>query len=185
MSGTKSDASTIASRQSRLMELLAEGRTQAESALVLMSEGYPAHPQTIWRDIKQLKVEWSANNSEAFTALRQSQLRILEKIEESLIKGSIDAETSRAWTGIRKEIGQLLGLNAPNRSVSAHVSVDADPSKLIGYRLFVRETQGLDSSQLEEVFAFARGLKRNLTVTANVPDRTDFDDDLLLEEENS
>jgi hypothetical protein len=156
MSAPKSDKATIAARQNRLLELLAEGKTQAEASLVLYSEGFPADRITLWRDVKALKVHWQATNAEAFGELRKSQLSVLERIEQSLLEGSLDAETGRAWLSVRSEISKLLGLNAENRSIVAHVTSDSNP--LI--QRFKKSILGLNDEQVEQVLDFAQGIAR-------------------------
>jgi hypothetical protein len=68
----------------------------------------------------------------------------------------------------------LLGLDEPSRSVSAHVNVDADivdPSTLPEYRRWLHETRFMDSATKEEMFQLIAqsGLNVRIHKTVEVP----------------
>jgi hypothetical protein len=55
----KSNISTVCARRFRLLELLAEGKDQAEAAEQLRLEGFPAHVRTVRRDVMSFKDQWA------------------------------------------------------------------------------------------------------------------------------
>jgi hypothetical protein len=67
----KSDEATICARKHRLLELLIEGKTQAEAAEILRCEGFPAHPRTIQRDVMSLKGQWKIKNMSLFELIKE------------------------------------------------------------------------------------------------------------------
>lgn len=88
--------------------------------------------------------------------MKHAQLQTYELMERSLIEGKIAPEIAREWRGIRSEISQLLGLNAPSKSV--HLNVTANQTGR--FHKFVQAAAGLSEAQLEQVFQFAASLER-------------------------
>ena len=80
----KSDASTIEARRNRLIELLAEGKTEAQAAKILRAEGHPASHDTVERDVRKLAPAWRVANEAAFDEYRQNQLTLLSELREQL-----------------------------------------------------------------------------------------------------
>ena len=155
MSATRSDSAVVEARRSRLLELLSQGKTQAEAADILKAEGFPADRRTIWRDVRSFSLQDA--NASAFDRYRADQLLELAELKAQLMDNRIkpDRKVELALSIIDREI-KLLGTAAPTKSIQAHISAnDSQP-----YMDFKRATAGLDDGQLEEVHAFARALPR-------------------------
>jgi hypothetical protein len=140
--GTKQAAQQI--RRADVVAGLEAGKTGAQ-----MAEELEVHRNTISRDLKDLREQFSAGNSEAFAEARAKQVRVFELMEAALVEGKIDAQTATAWKGIRSEISALLGVNAPSKSITARIGADSSPVFL----RFKSATAGLDDAQLEDAFA--------------------------------
>src|ERR1700692_2663156 len=82
---TKSDTATIESRRSRLLELLAEGKNQAQAAEVLQREGFPADRITIWRDVRSFDLANVNANSSEMDSYRSEQLIELSELKAQLV----------------------------------------------------------------------------------------------------
>jgi hypothetical protein len=123
MSAPKSDAATIEARKNRLLELLAEGKSQLEAAEILRREGYPADVRTVRRDVVSLKGQWGEQNMSQIEQWRDehiAELRELrEKLEYPLIR---PAEKIALALTIIREDSRIKGTAAPSKSIHATVS---------------------------------------------------------------
>ncbi|HLX83156.1 MAG TPA: hypothetical protein VKR59_04630 [Terriglobales bacterium] len=155
----KSDNATIAARRARLLELLAEGRTQVQAVEILRSEGFPADRITIWRDVKSFDLETVNSESQDMEAYRSMQLDQLSELREQLKSPLIrsDKKISLALGIIDREI-TLLGTEAPKKSFRVNASVDPESSSLL--MRFKSACAGLSDGQIQEVFDFAQRLPR-------------------------
>lgn len=143
-----------AERQAKAVELVKEGLKPGEIA-----EQLGAGRTTIWRDLKSLMKTLSTTNAESFQQLKQEQDAILRKMEELLLTDKVDPEIVREWRAIRKDINELWGLDEARKSITAHVSNEHSRE----YLLFREAVAGLDESQLQEVYRFAKAIKRTWT----------------------
>jgi HTH domain len=139
-------------RQVQIVEELKNGTPKHEIADKLQISR-----ATLWRDLRDLQEKALLVIAPSdLTEIKAAQLKVFELIERNLIEGTIPTDVAREWRGIRSEISQLLGLNAPSRSIQAHVSAN-----LTGRDLRLRKvTYDLDEDQFDSVVAFARGLSR-------------------------
>jgi hypothetical protein len=155
----KSDIATIESRRNRLLELLAEGKSQVEAAEILESEGFPADKRTVQRDVKFMKADWQNSNLSELDRIRQGQLELLQKMREELEFALLrpDRKYDLLLGVLDREIS-LLGTKAPTKSFNVSASMDVDPEQLVGYRKFVSSTRSLTPGQLEEVYGFIKSL---------------------------
>ncbi len=149
--GGRPPAAVSERRKRTAIKLLGEGHTQRSIA-----EQIGVTPVTVCRNLKELRETMATATQADFETYRKGQLAILELIEENLLNGAIPTDVAGEWRRVRSDITKLMGWNAPERSVS--INVEADSSKLVGYRKFVAETQYLSGQQLEEVYKFARSL---------------------------
>lgn len=164
MSAPKSDNATIAARRARLLELLAEGSTQAQAVEVLRSEGFPADRITVWRDVKSFDLETINSESPDMEAYRGMQLAELSDLKEQLKSPLIrsDKKISLALDIIDREI-TLLGTEAPKKSFRVNANLDSESSSLL--MRFKSACAGLADVQMQEVFEFAQKLPRSTAST--------------------
>jgi hypothetical protein len=163
MSAPKSDTATIAARQSRLVELLAEGKSQTEAAEILRSEGHPASDPTITRDVRELGPRWAAATIQDFAASASEQYIWLQGLKADLANPNIKADRriELALSILDREM-KLLGTAAPTKSIQAHVS-SSESSPL--FLKFKKATAGLSEAQLEAAFAQLASIPREAVVT--------------------
>jgi hypothetical protein len=140
MSGPKSDSSTIDSRRGRLLELLSEGNSQVDCVTALEVEGYPVSRMTLYRDVKALQVQWEQSNQDSWVKMRDEQLTVLRKMEDSLLNQVMTPAEVDTWRKVRKDIADLVGLDAPSKTISARVDVNADQSR---YSRIMRACRGI------------------------------------------
>jgi predicted transcriptional regulator len=112
---------------------------------------------TVKRDLQTLRERFSLVTDARYEEFKKAQLAVFELIERNLVEGSVTPEVAREWRGIRSEISQLLGLNAPQRHVTTHLDADIVSMKL------KKAVSGLSEEQLEQVYSFAAGLPRQKT----------------------
>jgi hypothetical protein len=162
--GNRSSAALIEKRRTRLLELKQEGKTTIEAEQILTAEGFPADRVTLWRDLKGMMVKLEVNNSETYLELKQEQDVILRRMEELLITEQVEPEVAREWRAIRKDISELWGLDAPNKSLHAHIDTEIDPAKLVGYRKFLYHTRHLSEADIiAKVYPFCDSLSPSVT----------------------
>ena len=138
MSAPKSDTSTIEARKHRLLELLAEGKSQLQAAEILRLENYPAHDRTIRRDVHSLRGQWGKENMNQFELIREQQLREVEEDKAELrslrdkLTAFVDPREVIEWAlkiidrrdAIRQTEIKLTGTAAPTKSISANMQVE-------------------------------------------------------------
>jgi DNA-binding CsgD family transcriptional regulator len=115
--GNKSSEAAVALRQQKIIDMLNQGMSQVQIAEELNVDRI-----TVWRNLSELRKTLSVKNAEELAEYRNAQLAVLELIEEALLLNKIDATTAGEWRKIRAEVAKLLGLNAPSRSLIAHVN---------------------------------------------------------------
>jgi DNA-binding Lrp family transcriptional regulator len=139
-------------RQVQIVEELKNGTPKNEIADKLQISRV-----TLWRDLRDLQEKALLVIAPSdLTEIKAAQLKVFELIERNLIEGTIPTDVAREWRGIRSEISQLLGLNAPSKHISAHVSAPDDAN----YMRFRAAVSGLTEDQLYEVYRFAKSLSR-------------------------
>lgn len=179
MTAPPSDTATIAARQSRLVELLAEGKSQTEAAEILRSEGHPASEPTITRDVRELKVGWTETTIRDFSVSQDGQLaRITDKW--TLIENDASmsgAEKHAAWARWMRLEMDLLGTSAPTKSIQAHVSSAKLDPLYLAVRSVLQDLEEDDQlAGLELLRQFAKTKRKPMTIDlAAVPQLTDGD----------
>jgi hypothetical protein len=116
---------------------------------------------TVKRDLAELRQRFSLVTDERYEEFKQAQLAVFELIERNLVEGSVTPEVAREWRGIRSEISQLLGLNAPSRSIQAHVSNQSrlpTPTENPRFWRFKSCVERLDDVLFEQVCTYAKRL---------------------------
>lgn len=152
MSAPKSDTATIEARKNRLLELLAEGKTQSEAAEILRVENYPADLRTVQRDVQSLRGQWGKENMTQFEQWRDEHIAELQELREKLEDPSIEAKDKIALAlAIIREDSRIKGTAAPSKSITANVNADVDPAKLVGYREFLYHTRHLTEDDIRRL----------------------------------
>jgi hypothetical protein len=175
MAGPKGDAATMAARQARLLELLADGLTTAQAAPILRGEGFPASHDTVENDVEFLRGDWQKRNAEAFPLANFNMLLKLQDLEAMTSDPSIRPERKIQLLHdlLRTEI-ELRGAMPPKRSESTNLNVNldaVDPATLPEYRRWLHETRFMDAAAKEKAFQLIRssGLNVRIAATIDVP----------------
>jgi Winged helix-turn-helix DNA-binding len=156
MTRPRGNATSKAHRESRratVVEVLKENPAIVQADL---AEVTGVSLSTVKRDLAELRERFSHITDERYEEFKRAQLAVFELIERNLIEGEISPEVSREWRGIRGQISELLGLNAPKRAVVGHVSAPSDPVFL----KFKEAVWNLTDEQIHEVLTFAKNLPR-------------------------
>lgn len=125
MSAPKSDTATIEARKNRLLELLAEGKTQSEAAEILRVENYPADLRTVQRDVQSLRGQWGRENMTQFEQWRDQHITELQELREKLEDPTIKpADKIALALAIIREDSRIKGTAAPSKSITANVNAD-------------------------------------------------------------
>lgn len=160
MPGPPSDTATRAARQSRLVELLSEGKSQTEAAEVLRAEGLPASDPTITRDVRELNKGWITTTIQDFAASADEQYIWLQGLKADLANPKIkpDRRIELALSILDREM-KLLGTAAPTRSHSTSLNVNADVTAPLAFDFYDRqcfEWKGVPRDRWEEAFLAVR-----------------------------
>ena len=152
MAGKRKPDSVIAARVAAAVPRMNAGESQKSVA-----EDLGVHRTTIYRNVERLTEKLNAGSIED----RLGQKAIFEFMEECLITGNLPPDIVREWKNIRSEISKLMGWDAPARTFSTRVTVEADPTTMGLYSRFLHECRNLVPEQMEEVFQFMRSLPRH------------------------
>lgn len=146
-----------AERQAKGVKMMNEGMTQTQIASEL-----GVSRMTFWRDLQAIEARYVEGSTEDVRQFKQSQYKALMQIENALAEGTIPAEVANALVRVRSEVAKLLGLNAPERKVVANINAEHSREFL----LFKEATASLDEGQMQEVYRFAKSLRRSWTPPA-------------------
>lgn len=124
-------------RRQRAVEMLNAGATQVEVARDLSIT-----PVAVCKALKRLRETMTADTQANFEDYRKAQLAVLEQMETALLDGSVTPEVSARWLAIRNSIADLLGINAPHRTLSIKTEIGSDQTKGF-YVRFARATMKL------------------------------------------
>lgn len=162
----------IRERRTKLMNIFAKGATVTRAQKELAKEGIVVSRATVGFDLQALgcdsKVNLERERESAYRELRSLQ-RYVADADDMNSKETVDS-----LLAIRDRINRLIGCDAPTKSISAKVNADVDPDALVGYRRFVAETRGLDATQIEAVYKFARSLVRPTITVTDVPEESEL-----------
>jgi hypothetical protein len=136
-------------RHEELIRLAAGGATQGEQALAVGLSR--AQVNRDWKEIRQTSPEKVAARREQFATELDSMKRFI--LEEAVLT---DSQMIDAWLSIVDRAAKLFGLDAPTKSISAHVDVNPEHSdEFVRYREAVAH---LNEEQKEEVRRYAKSL---------------------------
>lgn len=117
------------------------------------------HPTTVTRKLKKVVKELARTNPEGLLEARLQQRAIFELMEEALVSGKIEPDVARAWQSIRDSISRLMGYDAPSKSQSVHVNVEATvPPAYDFYDRVCFEFKGVPRDRWEEAFLAVRAV---------------------------
>jgi transposase-like protein len=157
-----------AQRTEKALQLLETGK-----GVVAVAKELGIHRKTLWENLKKLNERQAAVNADTIEQMRSRHHSELRTMMDFVLKSEemADSEVAGHFRAYAADIAKLMGLNAPERRVTANVDATSDPEKLQGYRRFVIETQLLTREQLEVVYQYARSLRPapspiNLTLNA-------------------
>jgi hypothetical protein len=138
-------------RRRRIIERVKSGETREE---IMQNEQISR--VTLWSDLKALDKLFLTENSTEIKELKRRVGHALLENADNVLSGDLAPDQANAWRAIMSDFSELFGLNAPSRSVTAHVS-----SNLTVRDLKLRSAaSGLDDDQLESVLKFAKSLPR-------------------------
>jgi hypothetical protein len=163
--GNRNSGAKIAARQAKAAEMMNAnpGMGQGELAAAL-----GISRQTFWRDLQSIEARYVDGSAEDVRAFKEAQYKALLQIESATAEGTIPPDVANALTRIRSEVAKLLGLNAPERSITAHVTANT----AVQYR-FLEHSHGLSPDQIEEVFKFMDALpRRKVSIADCFPQQT-------------
>ena len=155
-SGGRPPAIVSEQRKQKAIELAGKGKSQVQIAQEL-----GVSQVAICKSLKELRRTMSAATARDFEVYRKGQLAILESIEDALLENKVAPDVAREWRAIRSDIARLLGLNAPDRSVSVNVATPADSGLTVE---FLRRAHGLSDADMNKVFAFMETLPKQKPV---------------------
>jgi hypothetical protein len=136
-------------RHEELIRLAAGGATQGEQALAVGSSR--AQVNRDWKEIRQTSPEKVAARREQFATELDSMKRFI--LEEAVLT---DSQMIDSWLSIVDRAAKLFGLDAPTKSISAHVDVNPEHSdEFVRYREAVAH---LNEEQKEDVRRYAKSL---------------------------
>jgi hypothetical protein len=148
--GNRRPAAEIEAEKVDIVDMMNKDVTKSQ-----MAEELGISRTTIHRRLKELKVQYAANNTEGFAALRDSHRQVLLLIEEKLLEG-LDTKVAAEWRAIRKDLSTFDGLDAPSKHITARVDAESSP-------LFLRlkkATSGLTDEQVEDACKYLAGIPR-------------------------
>jgi hypothetical protein len=162
MAGPKSDRATMAARRDRLLELLAEGKTETRAAAILREEGFPASHDSVERDVDYLAPmlrEATMDNIKQMQARADKRLQDLEDdIESALINRTMSLKDRTVLAlDILKSRRELRGLDEPRKTESKNLNVTVNATI---QNQFLERSYGLSALQINEVFRVMDAMPR-------------------------
>jgi len=150
--GNRNSGAKIAQRQAKAAEMMNSnpGMGQGELAAAL-----GISRQTFWRDLQSIEARYVDGSTEDVRAFKEAQYKALLQIESATAEGTIPPDVANALTRIRSEVAKLLGLNAPEKRITATITANT----AVQYR-FLEHAHGLSADQIENVFKFMDALPR-------------------------
>lgn len=163
--GNKTSVHTRAKRKARVIELTQAGATKQEIATEV-----GISRQTLWRYLQALDVQFVESNRDAITALKQKVAGEIAQRADEVLDGELDPKRATAWNNLMSSFNRLLGLNAPTKSINAHISANhplPDYGPAAHPRLWKIHEACVDLSddQIAEVVKFAKSIRRVSVVT--------------------
>jgi hypothetical protein len=163
----------ITDRGGAMKEPKREARRKKLVELV-KADGTKPTPEELGVCRKTLYNDFTALDSQGQLAITEqdrrqmvnAQYEVLLRMEKAAIEGTLDPDVINTWNRVRESIAKLLGLNAPAKTVTAHVEVNPEHSQeFLDYRAAVAH---LNDEQKAEVLRYAKSLP-NVWVAPPMP----------------
>jgi transcriptional regulator with XRE-family HTH domain len=138
--GNKTSKAVRAERQAKALDLMKAGLTQKDIAAEL-----GISRMTFWRDLQSIEARYIEGSSEDVKQFKEAQYKALLQIESAAAKGTIPPDVATVLVRVRSEVAKLLGLNAPERKVTAHINAESSPRAL----KLKKATAGLTDAQVD------------------------------------
>ncbi len=131
-------------RRRQVVEEIKNGTPKGEIAGKLQVSRW-----TLWRDLQALDTLFTTENSTEVKELKRRVGHALLESADNVLTGDLAPDKANAWRGIMSDFSELFGLNAPRRSESVNVNVEADPQKLGPYRWFCYISRDLSFEEIK------------------------------------
>jgi hypothetical protein len=138
-------------RRRRIVERVKEGETREE---IMQNEKISR--VTLWSDLKALDSLFLTENSAEIKELKRRVGHALLESADNVLSGDLAPDMANAWRAIMSDFSELFGLNAPSKSIQAHVSTNPEHSQeFLEYRAAVAH---LNDEQKADVLRYAKSL---------------------------
>ncbi len=131
-------------RRRQVVEEIKNGTPKTEIAEKLQVSRW-----TLWRDLTALDNLFVTENSTEIKELKRRVGRALLESADNVLTGDLTPDRANAWRAIMSDFSELFGLNAPKRSESVSVSIEADPQKLGPYQWFCFISRDLSFEEIK------------------------------------
>lgn len=119
--GNKTSKAERAARQAEALELMKTNPNATQDAI---AELLGVSRMTFWRDLQAIEARYVAGSAEDLKQFKAVQYDALIRIENATAEGSIEPDVANALVRIRDSVAKLLGLNAPDRKIVGHQSLN-------------------------------------------------------------
>lgn len=157
--GNKTSKAARAERQAKALELMKTGATQDAIAELL-----GISRMTFWRDLQAIEARYVEGSKEDVAAFKKSQYDALIRIESATAEGSIEPEVANALVRVRDSVARLLGLNAPERKITANVNADVQVIPVEQQLEYLNAFAGLYEDERQEELDRVKARKRTCRV---------------------
>jgi HTH domain len=141
---TKKNQPKRDARRRQIVEEIKNGTPKGEIAEKLQVSRW-----TLWRDLTALDDLFVMENSAEIKELKRRVARALLESADNVLTGDLAPDKANAWRAIMSDFSELFGLNAPRRTESVNVNVEADPQKLGPYQWFCYISRDLSFEEIK------------------------------------
>ena len=135
-------------RRRQVVEEIKNGTPKGEIAKKLQ-----VSRMTLWRDLTALDTLFVTENSTEIKELKRRVARALLESADNVLTGDLAPDKANAWRAIMSDFSELFGLNAPKKTESLSVSIEADPQKLGPYKWFCYISRDLSFEEIKDPIA--------------------------------
>jgi len=131
-------------RRRQVVEEIKNGTPKGEIAEKLQVSRW-----TLWRDLTALDNLFLTENTAEIKELKGRVGRALLESADNVLTGDLAPDRANAWRAIISDFSELFGLNAPKKTESLSVTVEADPQKLGPYQWFCFISRDLSFEEIK------------------------------------
>lgn len=162
--GNKTSVHTRTKRAQRVIELAKTGATKQEIAADI-----GVSRVTLWRYLQALDVQFVESNRDAIAELKKKVAGEIAQQADNVLSGDLDPKAAAAWNGLISTFNKMLGLNAPTKSIQAHVSGARLDSLYLDIRVILQDLDRADQeAALSLMVDFAKSRKKPVVVDAMI-----------------